>query len=146
MSAARPALTGAGAEPPVTIVYGRGPRAARLTARLRRHLAALGLTPDHGQQRVLLVDERGLVLRDRLGLEAYKVPVALPDFPLRGWPAGGLGPGLTEVIPAARATCLIHDTHLPLTPAALNALRANTGAPLLHVLRGDHSLWKGLHP
>lgn len=120
----------------VAVVYGQGRRAAQLTAGLRAQLIGLGLSEPEAANSVLMVDDRGLVLQDRLGLESYKRPVALAHFPLRGWPSGGLGPSLLPVINVSKATTLIHlpDHDLPACPGALAALSLNTLAPRLHVL------------
>ena len=71
-----------------------------------------------------VIDERGMIQHDRLGLEPHTHLAPTHGFPLTGWAAGGLGANPGAVLQTVLVTRPFHvpDMPEPLPPPALATL------------------------
>jgi malate dehydrogenase (oxaloacetate-decarboxylating) len=66
-----------------------------------------GVSTVEAKARIFLIDSRGLILRDRPGLEAYKQEFAQSPERIAGWAIKGAAPSLLETVQRAKVTTLI---------------------------------------
>ena len=74
---------------------------------MRRALAAAGVTAAEIDRRVLCLDSKGLILKDRPGLSGHKVEIAGDPDIVRGWAVTGSRIGLADVVRAFAPTTLV---------------------------------------
>ncbi len=91
----------------VFAVHGAGAGGIGVARAIRDGLVRQGLSEEDAGARVFVVDSRGLVLRDRAGLDAYKADLAQRPERIAGWQVAGDAPTLLETVRQGGVTALI---------------------------------------
>ncbi|MEM9729648.1 MAG: NAD-dependent malic enzyme [Myxococcota bacterium] len=90
----------------VFVIHGAGAGGIGVAWAIREGLVRAGLSRDAANDRVYVLDSRGLLLRDR-EMEAYKRSFARDRTEIEGWEFAGDAPDLLETIKNAKATVLL---------------------------------------
>lgn len=121
----------------VFLIYGAGAGGVGVARQIHAGLVEAGLTPGAARERILTLDSRGLVVRERPGLEPYKEEFAVAPDRVPGWgldPAGKIG--LIPAIEKARVTAIygLSGRRGDISEGVVRALVANTPSPLVFPL------------
>ncbi|HEX2864153.1 MAG TPA: NAD-dependent malic enzyme, partial [Deinococcales bacterium] len=137
------AMRGTGAEftQQVFAVLGAGAGGVGVARALRDGLVSAGLSLEAATARVFVLDSRGLVMRDRPGLEPYKLEFARVANDLTGWHTGGGIPNLLEVIQNAGVTAVmgLSGHRGTIDEAMVRAMTRNTPNPIVFALSNPTS-------
>ncbi|MBF0170356.1 MAG: NAD-dependent malic enzyme [Nitrospinae bacterium] len=124
-------------------VYGAGAGGMGVALQLRNTLMARsGLSADEAASKIYVIDSQGVMTRDRVGLEAYKMQLARDPRELAGWSVKTPGrAGLVEAIRNAQVTVLLGLSGQPnaFDEEVVAALLANTPQPLIFPLSNPTS-------
>ncbi|MEM8606866.1 MAG: NAD-dependent malic enzyme [Myxococcota bacterium] len=90
----------------VFVIHGAGAGGIGVAWAIREGLVRAGLSREAANERVYVLDSRGLLLRDR-DMEAYKRSFARDRSEIEGWEFAGDAPDLLETIRNAKATVLL---------------------------------------
>ncbi|MEN6642856.1 MAG: NAD-dependent malic enzyme [Armatimonadia bacterium] len=90
----------------VFAVLGAGAAGAGIAQSTAAALVKDGLTPDEAWARIYVLDSKGLVLKNRPGLDEYKLPLAADPEEVKSWKLSGERIGLLDVIHNAHPTVL----------------------------------------
>lgn len=88
------------------VVLGAGAAGTGIAQKTAALLMSQGLDHDAAWRRIYALDSKGLVLKDRPGLDEYKLPLATDPAEVAGWQLSGDRIGLHDVIVNARPTVL----------------------------------------
>ncbi len=90
------------------LIYGAGAGGMGVARQLRNSMIGCGLSEEEAVARVFVVDSRGLITKDREGLEEYKLPFAKDPGEVSGWKLEREGNiSMEDVIVNARVTVLL---------------------------------------
>jgi malate dehydrogenase (oxaloacetate-decarboxylating) len=96
------------------VFFGAGASGAGCALQLRRAMREAGLSRAEVARRVLSIDSRGLILRDRPDLAGHKSDLAVDPAVVAGWPRKtSRGFSLLEVVRAFRPTILVGASGQP---------------------------------
>ncbi|MFW6067707.1 MAG: NAD-dependent malic enzyme [Myxococcota bacterium] len=90
----------------VFVIHGAGAGGIGVAWAIQKGLEREGLSPEEALSRILVLDSKGLLMRDR-PMERYKKPFAQPPERVDGWEFEGSAPGLLETVRNAQASVLI---------------------------------------
>ena len=116
------------------VFFGAGASGAGCALAVREALRAAGVPGRMLAERVLCIDSKGLILRDRPGLEGEKAAIAADTAILRDWTLRGAGPiSLGEVVDNYRPTILIGASGQPraFTEAIIRAMHRGCPRPII---------------
>ena len=91
----------------VILVHGAGAGGVGVADQVIAGLVSLGATEAEARARVYVIDSRGLLLRDRKGLDEYKRHLAHDPADVAGWSIAGAVPTLLETVKNAKVTVLL---------------------------------------
>lgn len=89
------------------LVHGAGAGGVGVARQIARGLVLQGLTPQQARERIYLIDSKGLILKDRKGLEPYKLEFAHEPARIAGWKLKNGIPSLLETVEHAKVTVLL---------------------------------------
>lgn len=89
------------------LVHGAGAGGVGVARQIARGLVLQGLTPQQARERIYLIDSKGLILKDRKGLEPYKLEFAHEPARIAGWKLKNGIPSLLETVEQAKVTVLL---------------------------------------
>ncbi len=122
------------------VFAGAGAAAIGIARLIRLVLREEGVDETSIRRSVIMLDSKGLLARDRPGLEADKSDFALPSAELAGW---GLAAGapLVDVVTAVQPTILVGTTGTPgvFTEEVIRAVARSTATPLIFPLSNPTS-------
>lgn len=120
----------------IFLVHGAGAGGIGVASQIRDGLIRQGLDAREAAERVFVVDSRGLVLRDRPNLDAYKADLAQDPARVQGWEVSGSAPTLLETVRQGGVTALIglSGQRGGFDQAVVEAVAANTPTPLVFPL------------
>jgi malate dehydrogenase (oxaloacetate-decarboxylating) len=96
------------------VFFGAGASGAGCAMQLRQALRAAGLSEAEASRRVLSIDSRGLILRDRANLAGHKRDLAAEPALVAGWSrSGNHGFSLLDVVRQFRPTILVGASGQP---------------------------------
>jgi malate dehydrogenase (oxaloacetate-decarboxylating) len=87
------------------LVHGAG--GVGVARQIVRGLQLQGLSLEQARQRIFLIDSKGLILKDRRGLEPYKLELAHEPSRIAGWKLQNGIPSLLETVKEAKVTVLL---------------------------------------
>jgi len=89
------------------VVHGAGAGGVGVARQIVRGLQRQGLSAEAARERIFLIDSKGLILKDRKGLEPYKRELAQEPARVAGWKLQGTIPSLLETVREAKVTVLL---------------------------------------
>ena len=96
------------------VFFGAGASGAGCALQMADALRRAGVSADEAARRVLCLDSRGLILRDRPGLESPKADVAADPAVVGGWRSASPGGfGLADVVREFKPTMLVGASGQP---------------------------------
>jgi malate dehydrogenase (oxaloacetate-decarboxylating) len=116
------------------VFFGAGASGAGCELAMRAALRAAGVPERMVAERVLCIDSRGLILRDRPDLEGEKATIAADPAVLRDWTLRRTGSiSLAEVVENYRPTILIGASGQPgaFTEAIIRAMHRGCPRPII---------------
>lgn len=99
-------LSGGDLREQVFTVLGAGAAGTGIAQKTAAVLMSRGLTSDEAWERIYVLDSKGLVLKDRPGLDEYKLSLAADPAEVASWQIAGDRISLHDVIVNARPTVL----------------------------------------
>ncbi len=101
-----------------------------------RGLERRGLSTQQARERIYLIDSKGLILKDRKGLEPYKLELAQEPARVAGWKLQGSIPSLLETVREAKVTVLLglSGQRGAFGEDVVKAVAANTPYPVVFAL------------
>ncbi len=120
----------------VFLVHGAGAGGIGVASQIRDGLIRQGLDARQASERIFVVDSRGLVLKGRPNLDAYKAGLAQDPDRVAGWQVAGSGPSLLETVRQGNVTALIglSGQRGAFDAETIEAVAANTPSPLIFPL------------
>jgi len=119
------------------VVFGAGASGAGIALQLRNAMSSAGVADRDLSRHVVCLDSRGLILRDRSGLDGHKQEIAADPAVVTGWSAGHSGQfGLLDVVHNFRPTILIGVSGQPnaFTEEIIRAMHAGCERPIVLAL------------
>jgi malic enzyme len=98
------------------VFYGAGASGSGCALQMRRALRLAGMAWADIDRRVVCLDSKGLILKDRPGLSGHKTDIAADPSVVLGWPCAG------------RGGCLLSDVVAHFKPTILVGVSGQTGA------------------
>jgi malate dehydrogenase (oxaloacetate-decarboxylating) len=89
------------------VLHGAGAGGVGVARQIVRGLQLQGLSAQAARERIFLIDSKGLILKDRKGLEPYKRELAQEPSRAAGWKVQGAIPSLLETVREAKVTVLL---------------------------------------
>jgi malate dehydrogenase (oxaloacetate-decarboxylating) len=89
------------------LVHGAGAGGVGVARQIVRGLELEGMSTQQARERIFLIDSKGLILRDRKGLEPYKLEFAHEPSRVAGWKLQGSIPSLLETVRQGKVTVLL---------------------------------------
>jgi malate dehydrogenase (oxaloacetate-decarboxylating) len=89
------------------VVHGAGAGGVGVARQIVRGLQLQGLSLEAARERIFLIDSKGLILKDRKGMEPYKRELAQEPSRVAGWKVQGAIPTLLETVREAKVTVLL---------------------------------------
>ncbi|WP_163997611.1 NAD-dependent malic enzyme [Pyxidicoccus caerfyrddinensis] len=89
------------------VIHGAGAGGVGVARQIVRGLQLQGLSAQAARERIFLIDSKGLILKDRKGLEPYKRELAQEPSRVAGWKVQGAIPSLLETVREAKVTVLL---------------------------------------
>ncbi len=105
LSATRRSQTTLGQQ--VYVVHGAGAGGVGVARQIVRGMEREGMSTQQARERIYLIDSKGLILKDRKGLEPYKLEFAHDPARVAGWKLQGSIPSLLETAREAKVTVLL---------------------------------------
>jgi malate dehydrogenase (oxaloacetate-decarboxylating) len=105
LSATRRSQTSLGQQ--MYLVHGAGAGGVGVARQIVRGLELEGLSTQQARERIFLIDSKGLILKDRKGLEPYKLEFAHEPSRAAGWKVQGSIPSLLETVKQGKVTVLL---------------------------------------
>jgi malate dehydrogenase (oxaloacetate-decarboxylating) len=118
------------------LVHGAGAGGVGVARQIARGLQLQGLSLEQARQRIFLIDSKGLILKDRRGLEPYKLEFAHEPSRIAGWKAQNGIPSLLETVKEAKVTVLLglSGQRGAFGEEVVRAVAANTPYPVVFAL------------
>ncbi len=118
------------------LVHGAGAGGVGVARQIARGLQMQGLSLEQARQRIYLIDSKGLILKDRRGLEPYKLEFAHAPERVAGWRLQGAIPSLLETVREAKVTVLLglSGQRGAFNEEVVRAVAANTPYPVVFAL------------
>jgi malate dehydrogenase (oxaloacetate-decarboxylating) len=121
------------------VFFGAGASGAGCALQLRRALRDAGASDADLSRRVLCLDSRGLLLKDREGLHGYKADIAADPAVVAGWSASTSAPSqlqLLDVVRHVKPTILVGVSGQPgaFTQEIVRTLHAGCSRPIVLLL------------
>jgi malate dehydrogenase (oxaloacetate-decarboxylating) len=118
------------------LIHGAGAGGVGVARQIVRGLQLQGLTLEQARQRIFLIDSKGLILKDRRGLEPYKLEFAHEPARVAGWKAQNGIPSLVETVKEAKVTVLLglSGQRGAFGEEVVRAVSANTPYPMVFAL------------
>lgn len=129
-------------EDQVFLVFGAGAGGVGVARQIKNALIDGGMDQARAAERIYTVDSKGLITKDRKGLEDYKVPFAKDRAALGGWKVENPDRiSLEEVVTNARVTVLLGTSGQPgtFTKDIVDAMTANAPQPVIFPLSNPTS-------
>ncbi|QSQ20899.1 NAD-dependent malic enzyme [Pyxidicoccus parkwayensis] len=89
------------------VIHGAGAGGVGVARQIVRGLQLQGMSVEAARERIYLIDSKGLILKDRKGLEPYKRELAQEPSRVAGWKLQGAIPSLLETVREAKVTVLL---------------------------------------
>lgn len=120
----------------VFCIFGAGAAGIGIAREIRAMLMRRGLAYEEANDRIFVLDPKGLIVEDRVDLEHYKSDFARDACSISKWEASSFAPNLLETVRNAKATILIGVSAQrgAFDEGVLTALRANSPAPVVFAL------------
>jgi len=118
------------------LVHGAGAGGVGVARQIARGLQMQGLSLEQARQRIFLIDSKGLILKDRRGLEPYKLEFAHEPARIAGWKVQNGIPSLLETVKEAKVTVLLglSGQRGAFGEEVVRAVAANTSYPVVFAL------------
>lgn len=118
------------------LVHGAGAGGVGVARQIARGLVLQGLTMEQARERIYLIDSKGLILKDRKGLEPYKLEFAHEPARVSGWKLKNGIPSLLETVQHAQVTVLLglSGQRGAFGEDVVRAVAANTPYPMVFAL------------
>ncbi len=118
------------------LVHGAGAGGVGVARQIARGLVLQGLTAQQARERIYLIDSKGLILKDRKGLEPYKLEFAHEPARVAGWKLKNGIPSLLETVQHAKVTVLLglSGQRGAFGEDVVRAVAANTPYPIVFAL------------
>jgi malate dehydrogenase (oxaloacetate-decarboxylating) len=118
------------------LIHGAGAGGVGVARQIVRGLQLQGLSLEQARQRIFLIDSKGLILKDRRGLEPYKLELAHEPSHVAGWKLQGAIPSLVETVREAKVTVLLglSGQRGAFNEEVVRAVTANTAYPVVFAL------------
>jgi len=120
----------------VYVVHGAGAGGVGVARQIVRGMELEGLSTKEARERIYLIDSKGLILKDRKGLEPYKLEFAHEPARVAGWKLQGGIPSLLETVREAKVTVLLglSGQRGAFTEEVVRAVTVNTPYPVVFAL------------
>jgi malate dehydrogenase (oxaloacetate-decarboxylating) len=134
LSATRRSQTTLGQQ--VYLVHGAGAGGVGVARQIVRGMEREGMSTQQARERIYLIDSKGLILKDRKGLEPYKLEFAHEPSRVAGWKLQGSIPSLLETAREAKVTVLLglSGQRAAFGEDVVKAVAANTPYPVVFAL------------
>ncbi len=118
------------------LIHGAGAGGVGVARQIARGLELQGLSLEQARQRIFLIDSKGLILKDRRGLEPYKLEFAHEPSRVAGWKLQNGIPSLLETVKEAKVTVLLglSGQRGAFGEEVVRAVAANTPYPVVFAL------------
>jgi malate dehydrogenase (oxaloacetate-decarboxylating) len=118
------------------LIHGAGAGGVGVARQIARGLQLHGLSQEQARQRIFLIDSKGLILKDRRGLEPYKLEFAHEPSRIAGWKVQNGIPSLLETVKEAKVTVLLglSGQRGAFGEDVVRAVAANTPYPVVFAL------------
>jgi malate dehydrogenase (oxaloacetate-decarboxylating) len=118
------------------LIHGAGAGGVGVARQIVRGLQLQGLSLEQARQRIFLIDSKGLILKDRRGLEPYKLELAHEPSRVASWKLQGAIPSLVETVREAKVTVLLglSGQRGAFNEEVVRAVTANTAYPVVFAL------------
>lgn len=118
------------------LIHGAGAGGVGVARQIARGLELQGLSLEQARQRIFLIDSKGLILKDRRGLEPYKLEFAHEPARVAGWKLQNGIPSLLETVKQAKVTVLLglSGQRGAFGEEVVRAVAANTPYPVVFAL------------
>ncbi|MFN0064094.1 MAG: NAD-dependent malic enzyme [Myxococcaceae bacterium] len=118
------------------LIHGAGAGGVGVAMQIARGLQYEGLSEKEANDRIFLIDSKGLILEDRKGLEPYKRRFAKPAASIATWKIAGAIPSLEETVRQAGITVLLglSGQRGAFDERTVRAVAANTPTPIVFAL------------
>lgn len=118
------------------LIHGAGAGGVGVARQIVRGLQLQGLTLEQARQRIFLIDSKGLILKDRRGLEPYKLEFAHEPSRVAGWKVQNGIPSLLETVKEAKVSVLLglSGQRGAFGEEVVRAVAANTPYPMVFAL------------
>ena len=120
----------------VIVIHGAGAGGVGVARQICRGFEREGMTTAEAQKHLFLLDSKGLILRNRSGLEPYKLEFAHDPAHVAGWTISGTIPSLIETIRQAKVSILLglSGQQGAFSEDIVRAVAANTPHPIVFAL------------
>ena len=134
LSATRRGQTSLGQQ--MYLVHGAGAGGVGVARQIVRGLELEGMSTQQARERIFLIDSKGLILKDRKGLEPYKLEFAHEPSRVAGWKLQGGIPSLLETVREAKVTVLLglSGQRAAFGEEVVKAVAVNTPYPVVFAL------------
>lgn len=118
------------------LIHGAGAGGVGVARQIALGLQRDGLSAEEAGARIYMIDSRGLILRDRKGLEPYKLEFAQDPGRVAGWTVAGEVPSLLETVRQAKVTALLglSGQRGAFSEEVVRAVDKNTSYPIVFAL------------
>jgi malate dehydrogenase (oxaloacetate-decarboxylating) len=118
------------------LIHGAGAGGVGVARQIARGLVLQGLTMQQARERIFLIDSKGLILKDRKGLEPYKLEFAHEPARIAGWTLRNGIPSLLETVQHAKVTVMLglSGQRGAFGEDVVRAVAANTPYPIVFAL------------
>jgi len=120
----------------VIVIHGAGAGGVGVARQICRGFEREGIPLAEAKRHLFLLDSKGLMLRNRAGLEPYKLEFAHAPALVAGWALKGAIPSLSETIRQAKVTMLLglSGQQGAFSEDVVRAVAANTPHPIVLAL------------
>jgi len=134
LSATRRGQTSLGQQ--MYLVHGAGAGGVGVARQIVRGLELEGMSTQQARERIFLIDSKGLILKDRKGLEPYKLEFAHEPSRVAGWKLQGSIPSLLETVKQGKVTVLLglSGQRGAFDEPVVRAVAENTAYPVVFAL------------
>lgn len=120
----------------VIVIHGAGAGGVGVARQICRGFALEGVSYAEAQERIFMLDSKGLMLKNRAGLEPYKLEFAQDPARIADWKLRGAIPTLLETVQNAKVTTLLglSGQRGAFAEDIVRAVAANTPHPIVFAL------------